>query len=145
MTGEIIKGAVRGVISAKGSINDGQISKSNGTFDYEKLKNQPSINGEVLIGDKSSEQLNIVACKTTAEWAELTSLVSFPGEVYVYSDGGEDAEGNPIPLIKIGDGNAYVVDLPFVAATDLRITQEDIENWNNKVSVRVDGEDLIFY
>lgn len=112
---------------------------------YRILDNKPSINGEELLDDKTSEDLNIVACKTTAEWEQLTTLVSVLGEVYVYTDGGEDSEGNPIPKIKIGDGLAYVVDLPFIAGTDLQITQADIDNWNNKVAVRADGENLIFY
>ena len=103
------------------------------------------INGVELIGNKTSDDLHIVACKTSAEWAALTTLVSMPGEVYVYSDGGTDAQGNPIPMIKIGDGNAYVVDLPFTTAIDFRITQADIDNWNGKVSVRIEGDRLIFY
>ena len=145
MKAKFESGALRGKIQSNGTVNGGAVSKSNGTYDYDKLKNHPFINGEEIVGNKTSEDYNIVACKTSAEWAQLTTLVSMPGEIYVYSDGGEDAEGNPIPKIKIGDGNAYVVDLPFVAATDLRITQDDIDNWNNKVAVRVDGEDLIFY
>ena len=112
---------------------------------YRILDNKPSINGEELLDNKTSEDLHIVACKTTAEWEQLTTLVSVLGEVYVYTDGGEDPEGNPIPKIKIGDGLAYVVDLPFIAGTDLQITQADIDNWNNKVAVRADGENLIFY
>ena len=112
---------------------------------YRILDNKPSINGVELLDDKTSEDLNIVACKTTEEWEQLTTLVSVLGEVYVYTDGGEDPEGNPIPKIKIGDGLAYVVDLPFIAGTDLQITQADIDNWNNKVAVRADGENLIFY
>ena len=112
---------------------------------YRILDNKPSINGEELLDDKTREDLNIVACKTTAEWEQLTTLVSVLGEVYVYTAGGEDSEGNPIPKIKIGDGLAYVVDLPFIAGTDLQITQADIDNWNNKVAVRADGENLIFY
>ena len=103
------------------------------------------INGVELIGNKTSDDLHIVACKTSAEWAALTTLVSMPGEVYVYSDGGTDAQGNPIPMIKVGDGNAYVVDLPFTTAIDFRITQADIDNWNGKVSVRIEGDRLIFY
>ena len=113
--------------------------------DYEILDNKPQINGVELIGNKTSEDLHIVACKTSAEWAALTTLVSMPGEVYVYSDGGTDAQGNPIPMIKVGDGNAYVVDLPFTTAIDFRITQADIDNWNGKVSVRIEGDRLIFY
>lgn len=145
MKGNIEQGAIRGTVQSNSHVNGGAVSKSNGTYDYERLINQPQVNDETLIGNKSSVDLHIVACKTTAEWAELTTLQSREGEIYVYSDATEDAEGNPIPMVKIGDGNAYVVDLPFVSATDMRITAEDIEAWNNKVSVRAEGELLIFY
>lgn len=140
------KNKLSGSVVPLGQIG-GNIDRAAATYEknYRILDNKPSINGEELLDDKTSEDLNIVACKTTAEWEQLTTLVSVLGEVYVYTDGGEDPEGNPIPKIKIGDGLAYVVDLPFIAGTDLQITQADIDNWNNKVAVRADGENLIFY
>ena len=113
--------------------------------DYEKLDNLPQINGETLIGDKDSFELHIVGCKTTAQWSELTSLVSKKGEIYIYSDATQDAQGNPVPMAKFGDGNAYVIDLPFASAIDMRISAEDIANWNNKVAVRIENDRLIFY
>lgn len=80
-----------------------------------------------------------VVVHTTAEWAQLTTLVSQRGMIYVWSD--YKTENNvPIPAIKIGDGLAYVVDLPFAT---LAITQSQINSWNNKVSARVSGEELI--
>ena len=140
------KGSISGEIEKGKALHAGEVSRNTGgTHNYENLINLPEVNGETLIGDKSSEDLHIVAVKTSAEWALLTTLQSKQGEIYVYSDGAEDTEGNPIPMIKIGDGNAYVVDLPFATATDIRITDEDIQNWNDKVSVRADGETLIFY
>lgn len=138
---------ISGSISPIGQIG-GTLDKAAVSYekDYEKLINKPSVNGVELIRDKTSEDLHIVACKTSAEWAQLTSLVSMPGEIYVYSDGGgTDHQGKPIPKIKIGDGNAYVVDLPFSASLDMRITDQDIANWNNKVAVRIEGDRLIFY
>ena len=140
------KGSISGEIEKGKALVAGEVARNTGgTHDYNNLINQPSVNGVTLESDKSSEDLHIVAVKTSAEWSELTTLQSRQGEIYVYSDGAEDTEGNPIPMIKIGDGNAYVVDLPFATATDIRITDEDIQNWNNKVSVRADGETLIFY
>lgn len=140
------KGSISGEIEKGKALHAGEVARNTGgTHNYENLINLPEVNGETLIGDKSSEDLHIVAVKTSAEWALLTTLVSVKGEVYVYSDAGQDADGNPIPKVKIGDGLAYVVDLPFAAATDLRITDEDITNWNNKVSARVEGETLILY
>ena len=116
MKAKFESGALRGEIQSNGTVNGGAVSKSNGTYDYDKLKNHPVLNGEEIVGEKTSEDYNIVACKTSAEWAQLTTLVSMPGEVYVYSDGGGlDEEENPIPAIKVGDGETLVVDLPFIS------------------------------
>lgn len=81
-----------------------------------------------------------VVVHTTAEWQQLTSLVSEKGGIYVWSDYKVE-DGENIPAIKIGDGLAYVVDLPFATQG---ITMNDIDNWNNKVSARVSDENLIF-
>ena len=138
-----LSGSISPIGRISGSLEKAAVSYEK---DYKKLDNKPSINGEELIDDKTSEDLHIVACKTSAEWAQLTTLVSMPGEIYVYSDGGgTDPQGKPIPKLKIGDGNAYVVDLPFAASIDMRITDQDIANWNNKVAVRIEGDRLIFY
>ena len=137
---------ISGTVNALGQISGG-VTRAAIAYEknYEILDNLPQVNDEELIGNKTSEDLHIVACKTSAEWAELITLQSRKGEVYVYSDAAEDENGEPLPMVKIGDGNAFVVDLPFVTAVDFRITQEDIDNWNGKVSVRLEGENLIFY
>lgn len=134
-----------GSVSPKGQISGGIAMSTGGTDDYNRLRNLPQVNDEEVIGNKSSEDLHIVSCHTTEEWAALTHIVSRKGEIYIYSDATEDAQGNPVPMVKIGDGNAYVVDLPFSSAVDMRITQADIDNWNGKVSVRIEGDRLIFY
>ena len=137
---------IGGVVSSIGQIG-GNVDRAATSYEknYEVLDNKPQINDEELIGNKTAEDLHIVACKSSAEWAELITLLSRKGEVYIYTDAAEDEDGNPLPMVKIGDGNAYVVDLPFATAIDFRITQDDIDNWNGKVSVRLDGENLIFY
>lgn len=140
------EGSLSGGLSSSGELSGG-VQLPYTIADYEQLTNLPEVNDITLIGNKTSEDLNIVACKTSAEWAQLTTLQSVKGEIYIYSDAGEDADGNPAPKIKIGDGNAYVVDLPFVDADahDIRITDAMIASWNDKVSVRVAGDQLIFY
>lgn len=79
----------------------------------------------------------IIIAKTTAEWAADPSLISQKNTVYVYTDY-DTKNGVDIPGAKIGDGLAYVVDLPFVFG----ITKEDIESWNNKIAVRMDDVDI---
>jgi hypothetical protein len=75
-----------------------------------------------------------VVSKTTAEWQAQPHLVSTKNTVYVYTDY-DTSGGRNIPAIKIGDGSAYVVDLPFV--TSGSITTEDVVSWNNKVTARM--------
>lgn len=81
-----------------------------------------------------------VVIHTTAEWQALSSLVSQKGMIYIWSDYKVEG-GVPIPAFKVGDGLAYVVDLPFATQA---ITPAQISAWNNKVSARVSGEVLIF-
>ncbi len=88
-----------------------------------------------MVEDVSSE----IIVHTTTEWQGLTSLVSKKGGIYVWSDY-KTENGVDIPAMKIGDGLAYVVDLPFATQA---ITLSQIQSWNNKVSARISGENLI--
>ena len=134
-----------GTVSRSGGVSAGEVARNTGgTNDYERLINQPSVNGQTLIGDKKTEDLKIAFSKTTAEWNENRDLVSIKNAVYIYTDYKTVGNVN-FPGIKIGDGLAYVIDLPFVTAEDKRITNADIENWNNKVAVTINGENVIFY
>lgn len=86
-----------------------------------------------------------IVSNTTQFWNEHSAITSTADTVYVYTDYDQDALGNPIPGFKLGDGHSYVVNLPFIAGT---VTQSMIESWNNKVAVRLTGEDnetLEFY
>lgn len=95
---------------------------------------------------------------TTANWNNARGFVPMAGEVIIYDDyqtktwqveeyGELVTKTEKIPGIKIGDGNAYVQDLPFVDK-DLReklmahINNAEIHTtlaeklfWNNKVNV----------
>ena len=122
-----------------------------GTTDYERLNNKPSINGVVLIGDKTSVDLNIVSENTESGWAGTPTYVPKNGEICLYTDTGK---------IKIGDGSVCLVDLPFIgeAAVDevkellrkhiedrnIHVTQEEKNFWNAKLNYDVNGEILTF-
>ena len=78
--------------------------------------------------------------KTTAEWNLEPTLISELNSLYIYTDY-KTVDGVVIPGIKIGDGLAYVIDLPF--ATDVGgVTEEEKAFWNNKVSAFMDPYDL---
>lgn len=94
-----------------------------------------------------------VLFNTEAGWSAQTSLVSKANTIYVYTDHSVDPQGNNVAGIKVGDGSAYVVDLPFIDAivtehmadTTLHITDTERTFWNNKVRCYYAGtEQLVF-
>jgi hypothetical protein len=90
---------------------------------------------------------------TKAEWDKQLSLISDADTIYVYTDYQTitDDQGNTkyIPGIKIGDGLAYVVDLPFIDEKilqhlnnhNIHVTAEEKTFWNNKNRAFVSNED----
>lgn len=135
---------------------------SGGTSNYEDLYNKPQINSVELIGNKSFEDLGLdewlellhygkVYEDTKANWASRPTEVSEAGAIYIYSD--QYIDGNQkIPAIKIGDGLAYIVDLPFIdkkysehiANATIHISADERRKWNKKVDCYIDGNKLIF-
>lgn len=95
-----------------------------------------------------------VLFNTTAAWNAQTLLVSEPETLYVYTDHMTDANNNVIAGLKVGDGNAYLIDLPFtdtvimehIADTSIHITSAERLFWNNKVSCYLNSgtETVIF-
>lgn len=90
-------------------------------------------------------------------------MVSKTGEIYVYTDylSKTDESGRTVntPGVKFGDGNAYVVDLPFINCdfesleknlndhiidSAVHVTQSEKDFWNGKYRAIVDGETLSF-
>ena len=93
---------------------------------------------------------------TAANWSAVgTSFVPLQGEIIVYLDYQTDGNGVTYPGIKIGDGNAYLVDLPFVtenienilnahiADTGIHVTAAEKTFWNNKLNTHVNSETLV--
>ena len=136
---------------------------STGTRDYVKLRNKPTINGVELVGELTTELLGIVSENTTAGWKSMITYVPKSGEVVIYTDYkvATLADGSTvnIPGIKIGDGNSYVVDLPFandmssavvleeldkhIKDTTIHVTQAEKDFWNAKLNYDIDNEELI--
>lgn len=112
---------------------------------------------------------------TTAGWNAQRTLVAERGIIYVYSDHSyiEVDGGDPIPVpgFKVGDGTSYLIDMPFATDAEIEmigldvdelrarlisheensivhVTSADKENWNSKVSVRIDpldAENLVLF
>lgn len=95
---------------------------------------------------------------TTARWNRATGFVPKAGEIIIYDDyetetytveeHGRTVEKTvAIPNMKIGTGNAYVQDLPFVDENtrrmllahidndDIHVTLQEKQFWNNKLNI----------
>ena len=93
---------------------------------------------------------------TTSNWNAQAQLISEANAIYIYTDAYQSNSTN-IPCIKIGDGLAYLIDMPFISKleidhrnnTDIHITSAERTFWNNKVSVYYNNtnsaEELVFY
>lgn len=141
------------------SINPGE---QTGNQNYNNLRNKPQINSIELIGNIDLPQLNLrsVYYKTKEEWNSEPLTISEQGAIYIYSNY-KNNNGINIPGMKIGDGLAYIIDLPFitdasteainnvisllnnhVASTDIHITQAERDFWNNKVTASLNEANL---
>lgn len=96
--------------------------------------------------------------KTTEQWMAKKKYIPERGEIIIYSDR-NIIDDKLYPGIKVGDGLAYVADLPFVGEeieaqimdalnihignSGIHVTPEDKEFWNNKLNYSIDGEKLI--
>lgn len=115
-----------------------QFGSVNGT-----MQGRQSISGVLQLAALSGKE---IVSNTVAGWNAQSGLVSAKNIIYVYTDY-KVVDGQPVPNIKIGDGNAYLIDLPFVVG-ETSVTQEQIEFWNGKASVMIDPfnpERLVFY
>lgn len=99
--------------------------------------------GTAYVPVSGNATANIIA-KSTSEWAESTDVLSKASWLYIYTDYRQE-DGVNVPAIKLGDGHAFVVDLPFFTTG---VTETDRQRWDNKVAAKmsdVDIENLILY
>lgn len=93
---------------------------------------------------------------TTEYWNSQKNLIGEKSHIYIFTDYAiVDKEGAsvPVPNIKIGDGNAYLIDNPFITSsvdelvnshisdTIKHITEQERTVWNNKVRCYLSSED----
>ena len=96
---------------------------------------------------------NPIHLGTTAEWNAQPSLIGKYGHIYVYTDY-MTVDGRTYPGLKIGDGDAYLIDAPFVDGgmadilswhvndTIAHITSEERSAWNNKVRCYISEDNI---
>lgn len=82
--------------------------------------------GSMQIAGKSN-----VAVDTTEKWNSDPTYIAKENFVYVYTDHQISSDGSPIPGFKVGDGNSYLIDLPFsteakspTSSIQMRTTEE---------------------
>lgn len=83
---------------------------------------------------------------STATWNSQPQLISARGYIYIYSDYRQNEHGQNIAAMKVGDGSAYLIDMPFtddllyahISDEERHITQQEREFWNNKVRCYID-------
>lgn len=87
---------------------------------------------------------------TTANWNARSTFIPLAGEVIIYTDHSQRDDGNGnvinVPGIKIGDGHAYLIDLPFMEG-ETSVSVAEKASWNNKVNCAldvIDQEMLVF-
>lgn len=137
------------------------------TYFARKLNNYPT--NDVIeavvegIQDALDEKQDIIQFDTTANWNSQLSLVPDEGQIIVYLDKSTVGTGNEtknVPGFKVGDGNSYLIDLPFLADdiaerltaalnthtsnTDIHTNTTEKSFWNNKLNCTISGETLIF-
>ena len=95
--------------------------------------------------DSSSIEGKKIIVDTTANWREKIRYIPNNGDILIYLDK-TTINGVNIPGIKIGDGLAYGIDLPFIgdeiayqltqhiADTTVHITNVERNFWNNKIN-----------
>lgn len=142
-TNQNIDGRIKSTSAINGSINIGS-DKDRVIKDYNLLYNKPSINGVELKGNKTSEELGIptVLTDTTEYWNSQVGMIGKKDVIYIYTDHSHDDKGNDVPGIKIGDGQAYLIDTPFLDVncqshinnTEIHITQAERDFWNSNKS-----------
>ena len=109
-----------------------------------------------------SQIYNSIRYGKTADWDSDLSFIPQKGQIIVYSDRGKMMNGEnevDVPGFKVGDGLAYLVDLPFVGDdqtqtimgllrvhsdnTDIHVTLAEKEFWNNKLNYQLTDENLV--
>ena len=138
-------------LSSGPRINLTTVPSSSGTRNYERLENKPQINGVTLTGNLTSEMLGIVSENTSAGWAGNPLYTPRAGEICLYTD---------LSKVKIGDGLAPIVDLPFIVGAgteevmealmrhandaDAHVSAQDRMRWDAKLNYTVNDETIIF-
>lgn len=100
---------------------------------------------EEIVAELQEEFKNKIYYDTTANWNSQPQLVAEKGCIYIYSDA-KIYQGVPLPRFKVGNGEAYLIDLMFIdqdivdyLENIVTVTQEEKNFWNDKMRCYVEG------
>lgn len=104
-----------------------------------------SLNEQIVVSQESNMRF-----ATTEEWNSQREMIAERNVVYVYTDHETTTDGKPVPGFKVGDGLAYLIDLPFnddismghIQDDTVHVSSADREFWNNKVTAYLNVSDL---
>ena len=133
-----------------------KVSVANPSVPMDTSATKPNI--PLGIGAQYSMQSQQIRVDTTANWVKKTSYIPKKGEIDIYSDRNV-IDGVNYPGVKVGDGSAYVVDLPFlgddiadrilevinihITDSDVHVTSAEKNFWSNKLDCKLIGETLV--
>lgn len=114
---------------------------------------------EELIRQEIERLGKSIEADTTANWDAQPMLIGRKEVIYVYVDkySYTDDQGNVVyvPGLKVGDGNAYLIDKPFVNEDlrqainnhinnqEIHITNQERTKWNDKLDYEEPVGDLL--
>ena len=123
-------------------------------YEYARVKIGDGITNVNELSFITSHNMDVYV-GSTQHWNSKLDFIPNKGSIIVYTDKYTSNEKN-IPAIKIGDGSAYCVDLPFIGEenlnlinahisdTNIHVTGEEKTFWNNKLNLSVSGKVLSF-
>lgn len=127
-----------------GSVSGAEVSLHGTLSSGRQMVGVLSSNGSLVGGltVPSSVAVNNVLVNTTENWNSNPTLIGKKNVVYVYTDRSTNEDGQSVPGFKVGDGLAYLIDLPFnddimmthINDSTIHVTDEDRLFWNNKVT-----------
>lgn len=96
-----------------------------------------------------------VYMNTVEYWNSNPLLIAKDKAIYVYTNY-DEFEGQAIPGIKVGDGKAYLIDIPFISGnkdafedhirnSTIHVTQEEKDFWNNKNRAEVVNDETLMF
>ena len=94
----------------------------------------------------------VVESDTEENWNKQPTLVGKKNHIYIYEDHSY-VNGQLIPAIKIGYGNVYLIDTPFINEnaedffnhinnSNMHVTVAEKNFWNGKVSCYLEQNDM---